>query len=267
MSTPAEPLTPKPKTAHSGLTRQYLLLYNAAEFFLWTTLTIRTVRLLINQAVTEKLNFNVPAVFAETYSPLLLTAQTLAILEILHSLVGLVRAPVLTTAMQVASRLFVIWVVLYPFHGAIVGVDKVGEYAYLGCMLAWGITETIRYGYFTMHLNGGVETVPKWWNWLRCVSLLFSSFLEEALVVVETNGLLGWCRYNTFYVLYPIGISSECTLAVKALPQAVDVHPLYWGLIVAVLVIYVPGSYVLYTHMIKQRRKSAAVKKEAAKKE
>ncbi|KAL5343698.1 tyrosine phosphatase-like protein [Aspergillus crustosus] len=240
MSTPAEAPTLKPKPAQTGLARQYLLLYNAAEFFLWTTLTIRTVRLLINQSITEKLSINVPAVFAETYSPLLLTAQTLAVLEILHSLVGIVRAPFLTTAMQVASRLFVIWVVLYPFHGGIVGVDKVGEYAYLGCMLAWGITETIRYGYFTMQLNGGVETVPKWWNWLR---------------------------YNTFYVLYPIGISSECTLAVKALPQAADVHPLYWGLIVAVLVIYVPGSYVLYTHMIKQRRKSTAVKKEAAKKE
>ncbi|KAL4887108.1 tyrosine phosphatase-like protein [Aspergillus karnatakaensis] len=241
MSTTAVTPTPKPKPAQSGLKRQYLLLYNAAEFFLWTTLLIRTVRLLINQAITENLTFNIPEVFELTFTPLLTTAQTLAIAEILHSLWGLVRAPLMTTAMQVASRIFTVWLVLRPFSGGIVRVDdKVGEYAYLGIMLAWGITEMIRYGFFTMQLNGGVETVPKWWIWLR---------------------------YNTFYVLYPIGISSECILAVKALPYAAKIHPAYWWFIVAVLVIYVPGSYILYTHMIKQKSKSAAVKKDDAKKQ
>ena len=39
-------------------------------------------------------------------------AQTAAILEVLHSLVGLVRAPVGTTAMQVASRLWLVWGIL-----------------------------------------------------------------------------------------------------------------------------------------------------------
>lgn len=48
-------------------------------------------------------------------------------------------------------------------------------------------------------------------------------------------------RYNTFYVLYPVGISSECALAFKALSPAEEFHPLYWWFIVAVLAIYVPG--------------------------
>lgn len=89
-------------------------------------------------------------------------------------------------------------------------------------------------------------------------------------------------RYNTFYVLYPIGITSECTLAVKALAGAQELHPLYYWFIVAVLLIYVPGmlalvlkyvfglftnwfclgSYVMYTHMIKQKGKTAGAKKE-----
>ncbi|OJJ64441.1 hypothetical protein ASPSYDRAFT_124355, partial [Aspergillus sydowii CBS 593.65] len=223
--------------AQSGLVRQYLLAYNAINFFLWTTLTVRTIRLLINQAVAHRslspTQFNIPAVFADTYAPLLQITQSLATLEILHSLIGIVRAPLVTTAMQVASRLFVVWGVLYPFHGSIVGAkggDLLGEYGYLGCLLAWGVTECIRYGFFVMQVNGGVETVPGWWQWLR---------------------------YNTFYVLYPIGISSECTLAVKALAGAQELHPLYYWFIVAVLVIYVPGSYVMYTHMIKQKGKTA----------
>ncbi|KAL2870847.1 protein tyrosine phosphatase-like domain-containing protein [Aspergillus lucknowensis] len=236
MASNTQPTPAKPKPALSGVVRQYLLAYNAANFFLWSTLTIRTLRLLINQSITDGLTFDIPAIFGETYTPMLQTAQSLAVLEILHSLIGIVRAPLLTTAMQVASRLFVVWGILYPFHSGIFGVgDKVGESAYLGCLLAWGVTECIRYGYFVMQVNGGAASVPSWWNWLR---------------------------YNTFYVLYPIGISSECTLAVKALPNAEGLHPLYWWFIVAVLTIYVPGSYMLYTHMIRQRRKSSNAKKE-----
>ncbi|BCS20611.1 protein tyrosine phosphatase-like domain-containing protein [Aspergillus puulaauensis] len=233
----------KAKPAQSGLVRQYLLAYNAANFFLWTTLTVRTIRILIIQALAHKslspTQFNIPAVFADTYAPLLQITQSLATLEILHSLIGIVRAPLVTTAMQVASRLFVVWAVLYPFHASIVGAgDLPGEFGYLGCLIAWGVTECIRYGFFVMQVNGGVETVPKWWQWLR---------------------------YNTFYVLYPIGISSECTLAVKALAGAQELHPLYYWFIVAVLLIYVPGSYVMYTHMIKQKGKTAGAKKEGKK--
>ncbi|KAL4752880.1 hypothetical protein BDW72DRAFT_52253 [Aspergillus terricola var. indicus] len=214
----------KPASSPSGLTRQYLLFYNAANFFLWSTLTFRTIRLLLNQFILAEdrspsaLTVDIPAIFADTYSPLLQITQSLALLEILHSLVGLVRAPVMTTAMQVASRIFVVWGVLYPFRGGIIGQDKFGEWGYLGCLLAWGVTECIRYGFFVMQVNGGVESVPGWWQWLR---------------------------YNTFYVLYPVGISSECALAFKALGPAKEFHPLYWWFIVAVLAIYVPG---IYTH-------------------
>ncbi|KAL4979119.1 tyrosine phosphatase-like protein [Aspergillus desertorum] len=226
----------KPASQPSGLTRQYLLFYNAANFFLWSTLTFRTIRLLLNQSILAEdrtlsgVTVDVPAIFADTYTPLLQLTQSLALLEILHSVIGLVRAPVMTTAMQVASRIFVVWGVLHPFHGGIIGQDKVGEMGYLGCLLAWGVTECIRYGFFVMQVNGGVESVPGWWQWLR---------------------------YNTFYVLYPVGISSECALAFKALGPAEKFHPLYWWFVVAVLAIYVPGSYVMYTHMIRQRRKTA----------
>ncbi|KAL3475645.1 tyrosine phosphatase-like protein [Aspergillus californicus] len=250
----------KPPSATSGITRQYLLAYNALAFFLWITCTSRTSRLLINHSIANGLSLDLPAVFAETYSPLLQTAQSLAILEVLHSLFGLVRAPLLTTAMQVASRLFVVWGILYPFHesgsgdGVVGGVgNQIGDYAYLGCLLAWGVTECIRYGYFVMAVNGGAEAVPVWWNWLRSLPPFF-------LVTVSAIRLIMDNRYNTFYVLYPIGISSECTLAFKALPNAAALHPLYWWFIVAVLAIYVPGSYMLYSHMIRQRRKSANVK-------
>jgi very-long-chain (3R)-3-hydroxyacyl-CoA dehydratase len=215
------------------------LFYNAANFFLWSTLTFRTIRLLLNQFILAEdrspsaLTVDIPAIFADTYSPLLQITQSLALLEILHSLVGLVRAPVMTTAMQVASRIFVVWGVLYPFHGGIIGQDKVGEWGYLGCLLAWGVTECIRYGFFVMQVNGGVESVPGWWQWLRYALFFFPYSCSRHKLM---DG-----RYNTFYILYPVGISSECALAFKALGPAEEFHLLYWWFIVAVLAIYVPG--------------------------
>ena len=42
--------------------------------------------------------------------------QTFAVLEVVHSLFGLVKSPVQTTAMQVASRLYAVWIVLERFE-------------------------------------------------------------------------------------------------------------------------------------------------------
>ncbi|OJJ70894.1 hypothetical protein ASPBRDRAFT_178696 [Aspergillus brasiliensis CBS 101740] len=216
-----------------GLSRPYLLLYNALSFTLWATCTIRGLSLLTSTSI--------PQIFNNVYPTLLIT-QSLALLEILHSLLRLVRAPVLTTTMQVASRILLVWGIMYPFQGVIVGEGGVGEksaldvgladYAFLGCLSAWGVTECIRYGFFALQLSG--VGVPGWWMWLR---------------------------YNTFYVLYPLGISSECLMVYKALgPAAELVSPLYRWFLIAVLGIYVPGSYILYTHMIAQRRKAMSKK-------
>ncbi len=61
-----------------------------------------------------------------------------------------------------------------------------------------------------------------------------------------------WLRYNTFYVLYPVGIASECALICKASLVADRWELLaFWG----ILALYVPGSWVLFTHMMRQRRK------------
>lgn len=46
-------------------------------------------------------------------TPLLHVTQSLAALEVAHAAAGLVRSPVFTTVQQVASRLFVVWGILY----------------------------------------------------------------------------------------------------------------------------------------------------------
>ncbi|EED15003.1 phosphatase-like protein (PTPLA), putative [Talaromyces stipitatus ATCC 10500] len=250
-------MPPKKSTAGkkpvSGLTRTYLFLYNLLNFTLWATCTVRTALRLFEKQQQNDLQ-NVSSIPTEIF-PLLVVTQSLAALEILHSLLGIVRAPLITTAMQVASRFVVVWGIMYTFRegselydsvlskyfsdipfvqqavsDGLMGVSgklQYGDLAFFGCMFAWGITECIRYGFFVLQLGG--LPVPGWWQWLR---------------------------YNTFFVLYPIGIASECVFMYISLGHAERyVHKYYKWFLVIVMGIYVPGSYILYTHMMAQRRR------------
>ena len=228
----------------------YLTVYNFASAVLWLTVLGRTA--------------GAAALRGPEFVPLAVGSfvrrtQTLALLEIVHSLLGeffslspsppllstshltdspgVVRAPIFTTAMQVASRLLLMWAVVYPFPNA-----TTSSIFYTSMLLAWSLTEVIRYFYFALSLSrsagsgssgAGVADppVPDWFTILR---------------------------YSTFLVLYPMGISSEVRLIylAAATPGAAEtLHPLYPYALYVVLAIYVPGSYILYTHMLAQRRK------------
>ena len=87
-------------------------------------------------------------------------------------------------------------------------------------LLAWSITETIRYSFFVSSLSsasgGGLDGVP--------------SFLI-------------WLRYNTFFVLYPIGITSECVIIYKSIEPATEEFGALGNAGWVALAIYVPGKF------------------------
>lgn len=164
--------------------KQYLISYNAISATLWFGVLARVVL----HAAAEGVENGAVYTELERYTRLV---QTGAGLEVLHSLLGtwtlqhssyirmerererhggtlmlmlmvtkgVVRAPLFTTAMQVASRLLLVWVVGYQF-------PQTTKYspAYSSMLLAWSITEVIRYSYFVFALT---DSVPKLWTWLR----------------------------------------------------------------------------------------------------
>ena len=79
-------------------------------------------------------------------------------------------------------------------------------------LFAWSVTEVIRYSYFFVNLQGC--GVPEWLTWLR---------------------------YNTFYVLYPVGITSEWVLVVKASREAEGAEKAAWWLALGA---YLPGEFL-----------------------
>lgn len=122
--------------------------------------------------------------------------------------------------MQVSSRFALVWGALH-FYPSIAASP-----AYSSMLLAWSFTEVIRYAFFALTLSG----------------------IEPAV--------LQWIRYSGFYVLYPLGISSELWelfLAFNLARKEENVPK--WAIIAVVMATYLPGAPKLYGHMMRQRRK------------
>lgn len=122
--------------------------------------------------------------------------------------------------MQVASRFALVWGAVHFYPSVALSP------AYSSMLLAWSTTEVVRYAFFALTLSG----------------------IEPAF--------LQWVRYSGFYVLYPVGISSELWelfLSFRLARAEDDVAK--WAVIALVMATYLPGAPKLYGHMMKQRRK------------
>lgn len=178
---------------------------------------------------------------------ILLCTQSLAILEIVHAMVKLVKSPVISTAMQVASRLFCLWGIVYLVP------ETRHFWGFTMMVTSWALVEVPRYLFYAINI---LTKVPS--------SLFF-------------------LRYHLFMVLYPTGVAGiapndyskftysilgEVSCMVMALlstttnlygiylPNALNVTLSLPLIIKVVLMVYVPGLPVMYSHMLVQRKKA-----------
>lgn len=83
--------------------------------------------------------------------------------------------------------------------------------AYSSMLVAWSVTEVYRYSYYVTNIMG------------------------------RTPKFLTWLRYNTFFVLYPMGAGSEAWCIYQALAEAKVFNANYYWVLVVILVTYPPG--------------------------
>lgn len=142
----------------------YLTAYNGLSCFLWTYLTAHAV----TAAPALYADGRLHELYHDLLFPLLAGTQSLAVAEIAHAATGLVRASPVTTAIQVVGKNLVVWTVMVAFPEMVVGRDgrgAVGVWPFVGCVVFWGVSEVVRYGYFVVLLVTG--DVPRWLKWLR----------------------------------------------------------------------------------------------------
>lgn len=158
----------------------YLIAFNLVSFFGWVLILSTLIKLLalgplqpsypivlsskllarfrpLRLFVTSSFQ-NVPEPLAEVLrrstqammhvGSVVAVVQSLAILEVVHAALGWVRSPVPTTAIQVASRLFMVWAVSERYDQAS------GNPFYASMVLAWSITECVRYPFYANALMG-----------------------------------------------------------------------------------------------------------------
>ncbi|KAK9826727.1 hypothetical protein WJX81_002276 [Elliptochloris bilobata] len=216
----------------------YLLAYNSALTLGWGYVLFLTLKEVTAGGWSKE-------VYEATSVPLKIS-QTAAVLEIVHSVMGIVKSPFFTTFIQVLSRIWALWglVAVAPeacSTGAVtllaVGHSKL-QLSYVTLMLCWSLSEILRYGFYAAKELGHVP-YP-----------------------------LLWLRYSAFLVLYPFGVGSEMTMARLAMPVIHDRGLLslrmpnalnysfdyYWFCWVAVAC-YLPGLPQLYLYMLKQRKR------------
>lgn len=220
-----------------SLKNVYLVTYNVAMFGGWGYIFYNMVNHLLEDGnPKEAIKTLYPVVQGA-----LVVFQTGAIAEIAHAALGLVRSSAFNTFFQVASRLFVLYGALEI--GPTVSRQKL---ALVMMLTAWCLSEMIRYSFYACNL-----------------------------MMNKAPSFLTWLRYSAFMILYPVGITGEVVTLYRALPYirssgrwtielpntmniSFDWVYTIWFVL---LVVYPPASKLLYTYMLRQRRKTLGKKK------
>ncbi|CAL5368400.1 unnamed protein product [Camellia sinensis] len=172
--------------------RTYLTIYNWTVFVGWFQVLYLALKTLMESGHEH--------VYDAVEKPLLL-AQSAAVLEILHGLVGLVRSPVTATLPQISSRLYVTWGIL------------------------WSFPEIIRYSFFGT--KEALGSAPSGLMWLR-----YSTFL-----LLYPTGITS--EVGLIYIAMPYIKESE-KYCVR-MPNKWNFSFDYFYAAILVLGIYVPG--------------------------
>lgn len=160
---------------------------------------------------------SVRSAFSSTIGTLV-WVQGLAIFEVIHAALGLVPSPVLTTFVQVASRLLVAFVLGVRLQAG-------AHWGYLVMAVAWTLADATRYIYYVVHLCS----------------------------IIPMPRILLWLRYSLYLVLYPVGTAGEMSLMRAA---SVSLAGSRWQYVVlALLAVYPLGFAYMYLHMGRQRSK------------
>ncbi|XP_025731149.1 very-long-chain (3R)-3-hydroxyacyl-CoA dehydratase 2 isoform X2 [Callorhinus ursinus] len=162
------------KKGPGPLATAYLVIYNVVMTAGWLVIAVGLVRAYLAKGSYHSLYYSIE-------KPLKFF-QTGALLEVLHCAVGIVPSSVVLTSFQVMSRVFLIWAVTHSVK------EVQSEDSVLLFVIAWTITEIIRYSFYTFSL---LNHLPY---------------------------LIKWARYTLFIVLYPMGVSGELLTIYAALP-------------------------------------------------
>lgn len=163
----------------------YLIFYNLGCCAGWSLILLSVIRCLVNDIPQDGLKESLANAYSNGgVGEILFLTQSAAMLEIFHAAIGLVRSPVVVTAMQVMSRIVALVALTYS--------PKAQSQWGAGVMIiSWSCVEIFRYLFYAFALVSGDSNK-------------------------KTPFPLFWLRYSLFAVLYPTGITGELACFLSA---------------------------------------------------
>jgi very-long-chain (3R)-3-hydroxyacyl-CoA dehydratase len=73
--------------------------------------------------------------------------------------------------------------------------------------------------------------------------------------IFKNNSITGFLRYNGFLVLYPLGGVAEMIVINNYIARHPDLNEIYIYIIRAIQAMILAGIVILYSHMLKARKK------------
>ncbi|XP_020363066.1 very-long-chain (3R)-3-hydroxyacyl-CoA dehydratase 1 isoform X2 [Oncorhynchus kisutch] len=210
------------KRTKSAIAVAWLTFYNIAMTAGWLVLAMAMMRFYLQKATHKGLYKSI----ART----LKFFQTVALVEVGHCAIGIVRTSVIVTGVQVCSRIFMVWFITNSI--------KQNEESVILFLVVWTLTEITRYSFYTFNLLNHLPYFIK------------------------------WARYNMFIIMYPLGVAGELLTIYAALPFVRKTGMLsmrlpnkynisfdYYYFLIIVMLSYIPLFPQLFFHMLRQRRK------------
>ena len=209
----------------TAIGKAYLFVYNLVMCIGWTYGLVTFYSHVMSSGQLVANSWNTVALSITIF-------QTIQSIEVLHCILGLVPSDPVQTAMQILSRLVVVWGILRPVEESrsSIGVPLL--------ITAWSIAELTRYIYYALNIYNIVPYI------------------------------LTWARYTFFIALYPMGVSGELLTIIAALPtiqakslyaiklpNALNISFYYEYALIAIMLSYIPFFPQLYFYMLRQRSK------------
>lgn len=218
--------------AKNSLVNVYLLVFNAASCVGWAYVLYLTLKTVLQaQEADQDWNQVAQSTWMVVSLPLKIV-QTMAVMEIVHAAVGIVRSPIASTLMQVSSRLWLVWAI-----NVLCPVTRY-QFGFPLMVASWGLVEVPRYSFYALNLY---NVVP--------------------------NALF-FLRYHLFMVLYPSGVLGEVLCMISSLgylstgaysiqlPNTHNISISLYVIVILVLLTYIPGLPIMYSHMLTQRNRA-----------
>ncbi|KAG0423953.1 hypothetical protein HPB47_000314 [Ixodes persulcatus] len=228
------------KRGPSAEGKLYLACYNALQCVGWGFILVRTLGFLLQNKCFHGLWPQV-ALPVEFF-------QTLALLEVVHCLVGLVATSPFLTLIQILSRLMVVWGILVPVP------ESQNQYGIVMLLVAWCLAEITRYAFYGATLY---NSCPFFLAWCRVVQLLPRTAPVEMLNKCRPP-LSGQGEIVTMIAALPY-IRQRGLFSI-ALPNLANFSFDYHTAVILIIASYVPFFPQLFGHLLKQRGKFLAPK-------